>query len=110
MNRRIALTLGAALAVPGCASVNIGKDFDLESFEERVTVGETQRTDVRRWLGEPVSTGQVVNSDGTRREEWTYYHGTGRLPRMENTQIKYLEIRFRADGTVDSYKWSGETE
>jgi hypothetical protein len=104
------MTAAVALLLNGCASVNIGKDFDLQTFEQRVAVGETQRTDVRRWLGEPVSTGQVVRSDGTRMEEWTYYHGTGRLPRMDNAKLKYLEIRFRGDGTVDSYKWSGETE
>lgn len=104
------MTAAVALLLNGCASVNIGKDFDLQTFEQRVAVGETQRTDVRRWLGEPVSTGQVVRSDGTRMEEWTYYHGTGRWPRMEDAQLKYLEIRFRADGVVDSYKWSGETD
>jgi hypothetical protein len=109
MTRLAPLFAALAMLVAGCASVDIGKDFDLETFERRVAVGETQRTEVRRWLGEPVSTGQVVRSDGSRLEEWTYYHGTGRMPGMEDARLKYLEIRFRADGTVDSYKWSGET-
>ncbi|HKJ70817.1 MAG TPA: hypothetical protein VKA55_03610 [Gammaproteobacteria bacterium] len=110
MARLIAIPAVLALLLGGCASVDIGKDFDLRTFEQRVQVGETQRTDVRRWLGEPVSTGQVVRPDGSRLEEWSYYHGTGRMPRMDNARLKYLEIRFRADGTVDSYKWSGETD
>jgi hypothetical protein len=110
MTRRAPLALLAGLLASGCAAVDLGKDFDLAAFEERVAVGETERTAVRRWLGEPVSTGQVVRPDGTRMEEWTYYHGTGRLPRLDDARLKYLEIRFRPDGTVDSYKWSGETD
>lgn len=110
MLRVTVLLVAAALLPAGCASVNVGRDFDLRTFEDRVAVGETHRTDVRRWLGEPVSTGQVVRPGGQRMEEWTYYHGTGRLPRMDDARLKYLEIRFRRDGTVDSYKWSGDTD
>ncbi len=110
MIRKIAGLLIVGLLVTGCAPVNIGKDFDLQAFEERVRVGETERTEVRRWLGEPVSTGQAVRADGTRVEEWTYYHGTGHLPGLGDARLKYLEIRFRKDGVVDSYQWTGETE
>jgi len=100
--------LAFLLPLAGCATVDLGEDFDLEVFEERVAVGETRRTEVRRWLGESMSTGQMVNSDGIRLEEWTYYHATGRLPGLKDAQLKYLEVRFRPEGTVDSYEWNGE--
>ncbi|KPV40687.1 hypothetical protein AN478_05900 [Thiohalorhabdus denitrificans] len=109
MRMRIVGVLGAVALLGGCAAVDIGKDFDLATFEERVEVGETQRTEVRRWLGEPVSTGQSVQPDGTRLEEWLYYHGRGTLPGLSDARLQTLEIQFREDGVVESYKWSGES-
>ncbi|MFP4560926.1 MAG: hypothetical protein ACLFQ3_06335 [Thiohalorhabdus sp.] len=110
MRMGITVFLGAALLLGGCAAVDIGRDFELATFEERVEVGETQRTEVRRWLGEPVSTGQSVQPDGTRLEEWVYYHGRGTLPGMSDARLKTLEIQFREEGVVESYKWSGEDD
>lgn len=108
MIRCVLAMAGLGLLVGGCAPVSLGKDFDLQAFEERAEVGETRRMQVRRWLGEPVSTGQAVRSDGTRVEEWTYYHGTGHLPALDDARLKYLEIQFRQNGVVDSYRWTGE--
>ncbi|MFA9462192.1 hypothetical protein [Thiohalorhabdus methylotrophus] len=110
MIRRLPVLVVLAMLAAGCAQVDVGKDFDLQAFEERVEVGETERTDVRQWLGEPVSTGQVVRPDGTRVEEWTYYYGTGTLPGLSDAQLKMLEIQYRKNGVVDSYKWTGETQ
>ncbi|HKJ87733.1 MAG TPA: hypothetical protein VKA48_04415 [Gammaproteobacteria bacterium] len=110
MLRRMGVLLLLGSLMAGCASVNVGQDFDLRTFENRVQVGKTERADVRRWLGDPVSTGQVVHADGSRLEKWMYYHGKGRLPGLSDARLKMLEVQFRKSGVVDNYQWSGETK
>jgi hypothetical protein len=96
------------LAISACASVQIGRDFDLAAFESRVQRGVTTQTDVRAWLGAPSSVGVAVESSGGRYEEWAYYHGAGNLPDMGNARVKILQIKFDQRGLVQAYNWSGE--
>jgi outer membrane protein assembly factor BamE (lipoprotein component of BamABCDE complex) len=94
------------LALAGCGSVQVGRDFNAESFATRVERGVTRQTDVRAWLGSPSSTGVTVEADGRRLTKWTYYFGRGRLPGLADLRFKLLEIHFDADGVVQSYTWS----
>lgn len=96
-----------ASAFAGCASVEIGSAFDLRPFETGVQRGVTTRPQVQAWLGAPASKGVAVDSSGQRFEEWIYYHGEGRLPRLTGARLKVLQIRFDAAGIVRSYNWSG---
>jgi hypothetical protein len=105
--RRQLPALGFAALVCACASVEIGSAFDLRAFETGVQRGVTTRAQVQAWLGAPVSKGVAVEASGQRFEEWIYYHGEGRMPRLSGAKLKTLQIRFDADGIVRAYNWSG---
>lgn len=97
-----------ALLLAACGTAQIGRDFDMNSFESRVERGATTKAQVRAWLGAPNNTGVAVNEAGERSDEWTYFFGRGSLPQMSDTSFKYLQVRFDAGGKVRSYSWSGE--
>jgi outer membrane protein assembly factor BamE (lipoprotein component of BamABCDE complex) len=99
----VLLTLG----LTACSTVQIGSAFDLRAFESQVQRGVTTQGQVRGWLGAPTGTGVHVDTNGERYEEWTYYHGTGRLPNMRDAEIKILQVRFDRNGVVRGYNWSG---
>jgi hypothetical protein len=90
----------------GCASVQFGKPFDLAAFESLVKVGITTQAEVRASMGEPASTGVIVNEQGQRSTRWIYYFGTGTWPRLHDGRFKMLEIRFDRDNVVRAYNWS----
>jgi len=90
----------------GCGSVNIGNNFDLQSFDSQVQHKVSTRKQVMSWLGSPQSKGVVVEADGSRLEKWTYYFGSGQMPGMKEATLKYLEIHFDATGKVVAYNWS----
>ena len=96
------------LMVSACASVQIGRDFDLSAFDARVQRDVTTQAEVRAWLGAPTAVGLAVESSGGRYEEWTYYHGAGHLPDMADARVKILQIKFDQRGVVHAYNWSGE--
>lgn len=95
-------------ALSACASVTIGRDFDLRTFQSKVERGVTTQAQVRGWLGAPASTGANVDAGGERLDEWTYYYGAGRLPNMPDAKLKILQLRFDRQGVLRSYNWSGE--
>lgn len=97
-----------AMLLAACGTAQIGRDFDIKSFESRVERGVTTKEQVRGWLGAPNNTGVAVNEAGERSDEWTYFSGRGSLPQMSDTSFKYLQVRFDAGGKVRSYSWSGE--
>jgi hypothetical protein len=101
-------TAVAAIALSACASVELGRDFDLAAFDAKVARGVTTQTEVRSWLGAPVGVGAAVESSGERLQQWTYYRGEGRFPGMKDAQFKMLQIKFDERGVVRSYNWSGE--
>ncbi len=93
----------------GCATVKVGRDFDFGAFAARMKHGETTMAQVREWLGPPLGSGQVLEVDGTRHEQWTWYYGSGKLPGGEDTSFKMLQVKFDQAGRLMSYNWSGET-
>lgn len=109
MRKSIPILLFVSLLI-GCSTVNIGRDFDLQTFATRVEHGKTTQAQVRGWLGAPVSSGVIVDTSGERFEEWTYYFGGGRLPNMPDAHLKLLQIKFDRAGVVRGYNWSGETQ
>ena len=105
---RAKLVLPMLLMVSACASVQIGRDFDLAAFESRVQRGVSTQAEVRGWLGAPTAVGMAVESSGERYEEWAYYYGSGQLPSMSDARVKILQIKFDQRGLVRAYNWSGE--
>ncbi|KPK12188.1 MAG: hypothetical protein AMJ68_03205 [Acidithiobacillales bacterium SG8_45] len=94
------------LLLAGCSAIEVGNDFDMQAFENRVKQNVSTRVDVKNWLGKPGSTGTVVNSDGSRREKWVYFYGTGSVSGKTPATIKMLEVQFDDSGKVTSYNWS----
>lgn len=103
--RTIALT---AMVLSACASVELGRDFDLAAFDAKVARGVTTQAEVRSWLGAPAGVGAAVETSGERLQQWTYYRGEGRFPSMKDAQFKMLQIKFDERGVVRSYNFSGE--
>jgi hypothetical protein len=93
-----------------CATVEVGREFDLKAFDAKVQRGVTTRAEVRAWLGAPSGTGTSVESTGDRHEQWTYYHGEGRFPGMKGTEFKMLQVKFDQRGVVRAYNWTGGAE
>lgn len=89
-----------------CASVQLGHDFDLQTFENRVEYGVTTRAQVLEWLGKPKSKGVSVETNGRQFEEWTYLSGQGHLPGMKDARFKILQIKFDQQGIVRSYEYT----
>lgn len=108
--RAIRFVVPAALLLAACATVEVGREFDLSAFDAKVQRGVTTQADVRAWLGAPSGVGVSVDSTGERLQEWTYYRGEGRLPGMKNLQLKLLQVKFDQRGVVRSYSWSGESK
>jgi len=104
---KLRVVLIGALFATGCASVQIGQQFDLDTFKTKVERGATTQTMVRSWLGSPRGTGMVVETTGNELEEWTYYFGSGKLPDLGKTNFSMLQIRFDKEGVVRGYSWSG---
>ena len=102
------LILPLLLALPACASIEVGREFDLAAFDARVQRGVTTRAEVQAWLGAPAALGASVEASGERHEQWTYYHGTGRMPGMRDARFRILQIKFDRQGVVRAYNWSGE--
>jgi len=91
-----------------CATIEVGRQFDLASFESKVQRGMTTQAEVRDWLGAPAGAGMSVESNGERFEQWTYYHVEARPPGMTDARLKILQIKFDQRGFVRAYNWSGE--
>ena len=99
----------AALLLSACASIQVGKDFDLKAFEEHAQRGVTTQEQVRGWLGGPMSTGVAVDSSGERLDEWTYIFAKGELPDIKEPAMKMLQARFDAKGVLRSFSFSASS-
>ena len=110
MRYRIFIAMLGLTALVGCSTVQVGKDFDLHTFESKVQRGATTQAQVRGWLGAPSGVGVAVDTGGERYEEWSYYYGEGQLPNMPDARLKILQIKFDRNGVVRGYNWSGEAK
>jgi hypothetical protein len=106
--RSVVMVAGVAALVAGCATAQVGRDFAYGEFAARAKQGETTRTEVEEWLGAPAGRGLVLEADGSRNDQWTYYHGSAKLPSGSDTRFKLLQVKFNAAGKLLSYTWSGE--
>jgi hypothetical protein len=88
--------------------MEVGREFDLSGFGKKVQRGVTTQAEVRTWLGAPTSVGESIESTGERYEQWTYYHGEGRFPRLANARFDMLQVKFDERGVVRAYNWLGE--
>jgi outer membrane protein assembly factor BamE (lipoprotein component of BamABCDE complex) len=102
------LLVAALLALSACASVEVGRKFDLASFDSRVQRGVTTRAEVEAWLGAPSAVGEAVEASGERYEQWTYYHASGRMPGLKDAKLQMLQVKFDLRGVVRAYNWSGQ--
>jgi hypothetical protein len=100
--------LAAIVLLSACSTVELGRDFDLSAFDKQVRQGVSTRADVTAWLGAPAGKGTAVESNGERLEQWTYYHGKGRLPGLKDAHFSMLQVKFDAGGIVRSYNWSAD--
>jgi hypothetical protein len=50
------------LALSACTTFQVGRDFDLSTFDARVRRGTTTQAEVRDWLGAPTGVGVSVDS------------------------------------------------
>jgi outer membrane protein assembly factor BamE (lipoprotein component of BamABCDE complex) len=106
---RWAILCASALVLSACASIQVGKDFDLKAFEEHAERGVTTQNQVRGWLGAPVSTGIAMDSNGERLDEWTYLFAKGELPDIKEPAMKMLQARFDAKGVLRSFSFSASS-
>lgn len=104
----VKFVLPALLALSACATVNVGREFDLQGFRDQARQGATTRAEVRAWLGAPAGAGMSVEASGERYEQWTYYHGTGRIPGMRDARFRILQMKFDPQGRLRAWNWSGE--
>lgn len=109
MNKTKLISACCGLALlGGCASFQLGHDFNLEQFANQIQHGVTSQSEVKSWLGTPQSQGVVVDRDGEKLQRWLYYYSQGKLNDISNTRMKTLEVQFDQNGIVRSYNWSGE--
>lgn len=102
----ITVFLTIMFSLSACSTVQVGHDFDVQLFNSMVKSGVSTKAQIQSWIGTPSSIGASVDKDGETSEEWMYFSGVGELPKMANTHIKILQIRFDKNGVVRSYNWS----
>jgi hypothetical protein len=103
---RISAILLSFFLLTACATVKVGRDFDVGIFAAKVEYGVTTQNMVRSWLGEPASAGISMANDGERFDEWDYFFAEGELPDMGTAKVKILQIRFGKQGKVRAYNWT----
>jgi len=103
---RLASTFTLVFLLGACSSIQVGRNFDANTFESRVERGVTTQNQVRAWLGEPIGSGVSVDTGGERYDEWMYYFASGRLPDMAGAAVKILQIKFDKQGVMRGYSWS----
>ena len=107
MNRflRFALLLTVSM-LAACGSLQVGQEFNLRTFQDRVERGVTTQNQVRGWLGAPAGVGVDVDTSGERYEQWTYYRASGSLSDASQAELKILQIKFDKHGIVRAYSWT----
>jgi len=107
---RISIFLFSVFLLSACASVKLGRDFDVGVFAAKIEQGNTTQNMVRSWLGEPTSIGVSLATDGERFDEWAYYFAEGEMADMSTAKVKILQIKFDKQGKVRGYNWSASKQ
>lgn len=107
INWKTIIILFSLATLISCSTVQIGNDFKLQTFTSHAELGKTNKEQVLKWLGKPMSSGISQKEDGERLDEWNYFYGTGQLPSMKDAKMKTLQIRFDKKGLLRSYNWTG---
>ncbi len=102
----LAVVIVLSTALTACATVQLGRQFDLYAFTSKVERGVTTQAQVQQWLGSPKGTGTVVETNGETYEEWTYFYGYGKLGNMSHAETKILQIKFDRQGIVRGFNYS----
>ncbi|MFA6920779.1 MAG: hypothetical protein WC216_02965 [Gallionella sp.] len=100
------LLIAVLLAACSATGFQVGSDFNVKTFTDRVERGATTKQQVRSWLGEPNGTGVRVETDGGKFDEWTYYFAEGTVSNMSAAKLKTLQIKYDMRGIVQGYNWS----
>lgn len=101
----LALLFSASL-LSACGSLQVGQEFNLRTFQDRVERGVTTQNQVRGWLGAPAGIGVDVDTSGERFEQWTYYRATGSMSDMSQADVRILQVKFDKHGIVRAYSWT----
>lgn len=107
---RISVILLSFFLLTACASVKVGRDFDVGVFAAKTEYGVTTQSMVRSWLGEPSSVGISMATDGERFDEWDYFFAEGQMPDMSAAKVKILQIKFDKQGKVRAYNWTASKQ
>jgi outer membrane protein assembly factor BamE (lipoprotein component of BamABCDE complex) len=94
------------LALTACGSIQVGKDFDMQTLQSKIERGVSTQNQVTKWIGLPTGTGISMDTSGEALAEWTYYFASGKLSDLSDVKVKILQIRFDKQGFVRSYNWS----
>jgi len=93
----VMIPLLVATLSAGCLSTSFGREFP--SPDSRgITVGKTDKTELRRAFGEPYQVG-IDSGDAT----WRWFFGQRG---WGAEQTKDLSVRFSSDGRVKSYAFT----
>jgi outer membrane protein assembly factor BamE (lipoprotein component of BamABCDE complex) len=91
------IPLVVATLAAGCLSTSFGREFP-SPHPRGITVGKTDKGELRRLFGEPYQVG-IDSGDAT----WRWFFGQ----RSWGTeQTKDLSVRFNSDGRVKSYAFT----
>lgn len=96
----------ATSTLAACGSLQVGQEFNLRTFQDRVERGVTTQNQVRGWLGAPAGIGVDVDASGERYEQWTYYRAAGSLSDASQAELKILQVKFDKHGIVRAYNWT----
>ena len=93
----VMIPLLVATLSAGCLSTSFGREFP--SPDSRgITVGKTDKSELRRLFGEPYQVG-IDSGDAT----WRWFFGQRG---WGTEQTKDLSVRFNSDGRVKSYAFT----
>ena len=91
------IPLLVAMISAGCLSTNFGREFPSPKAGG-ITVGKTDKTELRRIFGEPYQVG-IDSGDAT----WRWFYGQRG---WGSEQTKDLSVRFNGDGRVKTYSFT----
>ncbi|MEO8630895.1 MAG: hypothetical protein ABI612_22780, partial [Betaproteobacteria bacterium] len=65
LHRVVIGALAASILMAGCSTIQVGREFNYESFSSQVKPGTTDLNQVQKILGPPIGKGLVAEADGS---------------------------------------------